>query len=188
MPLHRLVSDFLIYLTVDRGFSPFTIRDYEHYMWRFVDWADQKGQVMETEQINTDTVREYRLFLARFEDRKGRPLKRTTQGYHLVALRMFLRYLAVNRNMDVMPPDRIDLPKQEARSVKFLSTDEVERLLDGPETAADGDDGLRALRDRAILETLFSTGVRVSELVALNRDNLDFGMGALPVSPSTAIR
>ncbi|MFP3880484.1 MAG: tyrosine-type recombinase/integrase, partial [Dehalococcoidia bacterium] len=93
---------------------------------------------------------------------------RATQSYHIVALRAFLRYLLVQRDIVTLSPDKVELPKQTSRSVSFLNSDQIERLLKSPRIATDA-----GLRDRTILETLFSTGLRVSELVNLNRDQID---------------
>ncbi len=118
--------------------------------------------------INVDLVREYRLHLARSTGPDGRELKRVTQAYYLIALRALLRYLAVQRDMDVMVADKIELPKAEGRNVSFLKLDEMDRLVSAPDVSEEP-----GLRDRAILEMLFSTGLRVSELVKINRDQID---------------
>jgi site-specific recombinase XerD len=119
--------------------------------------------------INVDLVRDYRLHLARSTGPDGRELKRITQGYYLIALRALLRYLSVQRDMDVMAADKIELPKAGARNVSFLKLEEMDRLMGSPDVSEEA-----GLRDRAILETLFSTGLRVSELVKLNREQIDF--------------
>jgi site-specific recombinase XerD len=100
--------------------------------------------------------------------RDGLPLQRVTQSYHIVALRAFLRYLLVQRDIPTLSPDKVELPKQGSRSVSFLNPGQIERLLNSPKISNNV-----GLRDRTILETLFSTGLRVSELVSLNRDQVD---------------
>jgi site-specific recombinase XerD len=131
---------------------------------------------LKPEDINQELVRQYRLFLARYRNRNGTPLKRITQTYHIIALRAFLRYLLVQRDTRTLSPDKIELPKQSTRSVAFLSSEQLERLLNSPKISDES-----GLRDKTILETLFSTGLRVSELVQLNRaqinlDRKEFGV------------
>jgi len=99
---------------------------------------------------------------------RGKQLKHVTQSYHIVALRAFLRYLLVQRDIATLSPDKIELPRQASRSVAFLNPEQMERLLRSPQIS-----NIIGLRDKAILETLFSTGLRVSELVSLNRDQVD---------------
>jgi len=115
-----------------------------------------------------EIVRNYRLYLAHLRNRNGTQLKHITQTYHIIALRAFLRYLLVQRDIPTLSPDKIELPKQSSRSIAFLNPEQVERLLNSPQIS-----NITGLRDKAILETLFSTGLRVSELVKLNRDQLD---------------
>ncbi|MEW6033227.1 MAG: tyrosine-type recombinase/integrase [Chloroflexota bacterium] len=170
--LGGLISDFLTYLAVNKGFSPLTVTNYAHYLRRFTSWLAEHHRTT-SQEMTTDLITRYHLFLARFRDKRGRPLKKSTQAYHLIAVRSLLRYLAVQRDMKVLSPDKIELPKQAGRSVKFLSTDEVERLMSSPKICGSREELVRGLRDRAILEVLFSTGVRVSELIAMNRDNVD---------------
>jgi site-specific recombinase XerD len=117
--------------------------------------------------ITAESIRQYRLYLARFADPHGMTLKRVTQNYHLIALRSFLKYLA-KRDISTITPDKIDLPKSESHSIKFLDREQVDRLLHMPEISTP-----EGMRDKAILEVLFSTGLRVSELVALNRDTIN---------------
>jgi len=109
------------------------------------------------------------LYLAHIRDRNGAQLKRITQSYYIIALRAFLRYLLVKRDILTLSPDKIELPKQVSRSVSFLDSGQIERLLNSPKISNN-----IGLRDKTILETLFSTGLRLSELVSLNRDQIDF--------------
>src|SRR4030043_1255946 len=166
--LKSLISDFLEYLVIERSRSPLTIRQYKHYLSRFHSWAVENNQLLKPEDVNQELVRQYRLFLARYRNKNGTPLKRITQTYHIIALRAFLRYLLVQRDTRTLSPDKIELPKQSTRSVAFLSAEQLERLLNSPKIADEA-----GLRDKAILETLFSTGLRVSELVRLNRDQIN---------------
>ena len=167
MNIHFLLKNYLDYLEVERGRSKKTVENYRHYLKRFLDWA----KIDRPEQIDADLVREYRLYLNRFEDSFGRGLKKITQNYHIIALRNFLKYLA-KRDIKSLATEKIELAKQAPRQVDFLEGDELERLLSAPSGASP-----KALRDKALLELLFSTGLRVSELCQLNRDviNLDRG-------------
>ena len=168
MSLEPLVDDFLEYLEVERGRSSLTVREYRHYLKRFLDWLTANTAVTSPADVGLELVRRYRLYLAHFRNRNGAPLQRNTQTYHIIALRAFLRYLLVQRDIPTLSPDKIELPKQSTRSVAFLNSEQVERLLNSPKI----EDEI-GLRDKTILETLFSTGLRVSELVSLNRDQID---------------
>ena len=178
MDLEQLIKDFLEYLEIERNVSQLTIRNYRHYLQRFVAFlAHYKAPsspplpatTVKISDVDAESIRQYRLYLSRFSDPKGMTLKRVTQNYHLIALRSFLKYMA-KRDIPTISPDKIDLPKAESRSIKFLEHNDVERLLNMPEISTK-----EGMRDKAILEVLFSTGLRVSELVNLNRDmiNLD---------------
>jgi site-specific recombinase XerD len=168
MALKLLIAEFLEYLEIQKGCSPLTIREYRHYLKRFQNWLTENSSVTKPEEINLDLVRRYRLYLAHLRARDGVPLERVTQSYHIVALRAFLRYLLVQRDIPTLSPDKVELPKQGSRSVSFLNSDQMERLLNSPKISTNA-----GLRDRTILETLFSTGLRVSELVSLNREQVD---------------
>ncbi len=163
------IEQFLQYLEIEKGYSRLTVESYRRYLSRFAEWVSEKGSATSVGDINIELVREYRLHLARSTSPDGRELKRVTQGYYLIALRALLRYLSVQRDMDVMAADKIELPKVGARNVSFLKLEELDRLMKGPDVSDEA-----GLRDRAILEMLFSTGMRVSELVKLNRDQIDF--------------
>jgi site-specific recombinase XerD len=168
MSLELLIAEFLEYLEIHKGCSPLTIRDYRRYLERFHDWLTKNSPATKPEDINLELVRKYRLYLAHLRARDGLPLKRITQSYHIIALRAFLRYLLVQRDIPTLSPDKVELPKQGPRSVAFLNPEQIERLLSSPKISNNA-----GLRDRTILETLFSTGLRVSELVSLNRDQID---------------
>jgi site-specific recombinase XerD len=168
MTLPSLIADFLEYLEIQKGCSPLTIERYGHYLRRFRSWLSRNSPAAKPEEMSLDHIRKYRLHLARLRGDDGLPLKRITQGYHIVALRAFLRYLVVQRDISTLSPDKIELPKQSSRSIAFLNPEQVERLLNSPKISNDA-----GLRDRTIIETLFSTGLRVSELVSLNRDQVD---------------
>lgn len=168
MQLESLINEYLEHLEIDKGYSLLTIRVYKHYLTRFDTWVSENYPDISPERIDLELVRKYRLFLSRYKNEKGSPLKRITQSYHIIAIRAFLRYLIVQRDIATLAPEKIDLPKQNTRSVDFLNLDQVERLLDSPDISNE-----IALRDKAILELLFSTGLRVSELVKLNRDSIN---------------
>jgi site-specific recombinase XerD len=165
----RKVKDFLEYLQVERGSSPLTIRNYKHYLSRFMLWMESQGIREELRDINQDMVRSFRVYLSNLPGENKATLARRTQGYHVIALRSFLKWL-IRNDYTVMAPDKIDLPKIEERQVKFLSGEQVDRILNAP-----SQDSIQGKRDKAILEVLFSTGLRVSELTRLDRDkvNLD---------------
>lgn len=172
MPLPELIKQFLEYLEIERNVSQLTIRNYHHYLMRFLSYLSEAlpspPEQIKPEQITADRIREYRLFLSRYSDDHGLTLKRVTQNYHLIALRSFLKYM-MKRDMPAVPPEKIDLPKAESRSIKFLEREQIERLMNMPSIGNE-----EGMRDKAILETLFSTGLRVSELVSLNRDQINF--------------
>jgi len=168
MTLELLIAEFLEYLEIQKGCSPLTIREYRHYLQRFHNWLTENSPATKPEEINLELIRRYRLYLAHLRTRDGLPLQRATQSYHIVALRAFLRYLLVQRDIPTLSPDKVELPRQSSRSIAFLNPEQVERLLNSPQIS-----NIIGLRDKAILETLFSTGLRVSELVSLNSDQID---------------
>lgn len=170
MELNGLLIDFLEYLEIEKNVSQLTIRNYKHYLQRFLAFlkAQTNDHSPSPSAITPELVRQYRLYLSRYVDEHGISLKRVTQNYHLIALRSFLKYL-IKRGIKAIAPEIIELGKAESRSIKFLEREQVERLLNMPEISFD-----EGLRDKAILETLFSTGLRVSELVKLNRDQINF--------------
>lgn len=171
-----MIKHFLEYLEVERNLSPLTIRNYKHYLFRFASWLGAKKETDKSvKKITPQTVRGYRLFLSRFKNDDGRRLKKVTQSYHVIALRSFLKWLIKN-NYKVLSPEKIDLPKTSSRSIKFLDKDQVYRLLNQPNLSSE-----IGLRDKAILELLFSTGLRVSELSSLNRDQVSLKRGEFGV-------
>lgn len=163
--LADLIMDFIEYIEIEKGRSIRTAENYHLYMDRLVEFAGD----IPVSQITDELVRKYRLWLNRYIDAQGRELSIITQSYHLIALRSFLKYCG-QRDIDTLDADRINLPKVAKKQVSFLLAEEVARMMD----AVDLDDP-NGLRDKAILELLFSGGMRVSELCSLNREqvNLD---------------
>lgn len=164
MLLSKHITDFLEHLEVEKNMSQLTIRNYDHYLKRFFEFAGD----IDPKEINQEMVRKYRVFLARWKDPSTEaPLKKVTQNYFVIALRAFLRYLA-KHDVETLAAEKIELGDQDPRPIKVLDNDQLSRLLSAPDISS-----LEGLRDKAILETLFSTGLRVSELQKLNRDKIN---------------
>lgn len=157
------ILDFIEYLEVEGGRMPRTAENYEFYLNRFVEFAGD----IRPDEISQELLRKYRLWLNRYRSENGENLAMITQSYHLIALRGFLKYFS-RRDIPSLSPDKIELPKTHRKQVTFLHYDEVIRLLEQVNTGEEA-----GLRDRAILELLFSSGLRVSELVNLNRDHIN---------------
>lgn len=165
MYLSDMIMDYIEHLEVEGGRSSKTAENYRRYLERLVDFAGN----IEVSAITSELVRKYRLWLNRYTNAdSGEELALITQSYHLIALRGLLHYLS-KRDIDSLAPDKIELPKTHRRQVTFLYFEEIERMID----AIPDDDTPQHLRDRAIIELLFSSGLRVSELVALDRDHIN---------------
>ncbi len=163
MYVSELINDYIEHLEVEGGRSVKTSENYALYLERFVEFTED----IKVADITTEIVRKYRLWLNRRINEKGETLATITQGYHLIALRGFLHYLSL-RDIESLSPNKIILPKTSRKQVTFLYRDEVSRLLSEIDTSTE-----RGLRDRAIIELLFSSGLRVSELVNLNKDHIN---------------
>lgn len=163
MYISDLIIDFVESLEVEGGRSAKTAENYRTYLERFAEFSDN----IRVDKITTEVIRKYRLWLNRYKNINDEELAPITQAYHLIALRGFLRYLS-KREIASLSPEKIELPKITRKQVSFLHYDEVERLL-----ATIPLDSEQGLRDRAIIELLFSSGLRVSELVNLNRDHIN---------------
>ena len=164
--ISKYLRNFLEYLEIEKGRSPLTVRNYDFYLKRFLEWSkDPKPS-----DVDYEMVRQYRLYLNRLEDPKRGLLKKTTQNYHLIALRSFLKYLA-RHDVESMAPEKIELAKQGSREPSFLDATDLERLLESP-VISDAPPIIKA-RDRAILELFFSTGMRVSELANLKKSQIN---------------
>lgn len=164
--LEHFIQEFLEHLEIERDVSPLTVRNYSLYLRRFSDWMRKNGKGRLSD-ITQDAVRQYRVYLSRLPVGKSGTLSKKTQGYHTIALRSFLKWL-IRNDHNVLSPDKIDLPKAHTSSVKFLTGEQVDRLLNAPSLSS-----ITGKRNKAILEVLFSTGLRVSELVSLDRDKVD---------------
>ena len=157
------VSQFLEYLELEQNRSPKTIQNYSHYLMRLSDFAGE----IKLADVDAELVRKWRLWLNRLGTNTSDELSKVTQNYHLIALRSFLRF-CVKREWPALAPDKIELARTKRPQVTFLNPEELERLANQPKL-----DGLVGLRDRAIIELLFSSGLRVSELVGLDRDHIN---------------
>ena len=173
--IEKYKREFLEYLEIEKGSSLKTVENYERYLTRFFKFSKTE----KIKDITDEKVREFRLFLNRQSGTKVRgqisaTMKKNTQNYYLIALRVFLKYL-IKREISSLSPDRIELAKIKERSLDLITGEELGRLLSGP----NGTD-LKNLRDKAILELFFSTGLRVSELSSLNKD-LDLSKGEFSI-------
>lgn len=179
-PLSKLLTDFLEHLEIEKNRSDKTIRNYDFYISRFLGWY---GKEKNAETITGEIIRSYRLWLNRLQDVHGEALKKNTQNYHLIALRSFLKYLA-KRDITAISAEKIELMKMPDREVSFLEGSDLDRLLEmplkgigaaklSPENKKIGSTVLVKLRDKAILELLFSSGLRVSELVKLKKSDIN---------------
>lgn len=171
--LEILKREFLEHVEIEKGNSLKTVNNYDHYLSRFLSFS----KISEPKEITDDKIREFRLHLnrqpgAKTKGQQSATLKRNTQNYHLIALRSFLKYL-MKRSITSLSPERIELAKIKERSLDLISHEELERLLDAPIkllNSSKKEDNIKYLRDKAILELFFSTGLRLSELCSLNRD------------------
>ncbi len=163
MRLSKAKTDFLEYLEIEQNRSQKTIANYDHYLTRLEDFAGD----IQVNAITPDLVQKWRLWLNRLGSNISDELEKSTQNYHLIALRSFLKFCA-KRDVPCMAAEKIELARTVRKQVTFLDADELERLFAGPKTET-----IQGLRDRAILELLFSSGLRVSELVNLDRSHIN---------------
>ena len=166
-PIIKHIPDFLDYLEIERGLSNNTQKNYSRYLNKFSLWLKSKNKENKLpHELTSEDVWDYRLYLARHLDKNNKSLTKLTQNYYLIALRSLLSYFA-EKDVLCIPIDKIKLPHdaQKEKTVKFLNLDQVEKLLTAPQIS-----NIQGLRDRAILESLFSTGLRIAELVALNKE------------------
>lgn len=176
--IEQLKREFLEHVEIEKGNSLKTVNNYDYYLSRFFEFA----KISNPNDITDDKIREFRLFLNRqpgvkIRGQSSSTLKKNTQNYHLIALRIFLKYL-MKRGIKALSPERIELAKIKERSLDLISVEELNRLLEAPlKIAINQKDkknndilALKTLRDKAILELFFSTGLRLSELCSLDRD------------------
>ncbi len=169
--IQNLITDYLEYLEVDLGRSEKTLENYHRYLNKFIEWS----KITSSSQINENLVHKYRVRLNRVQDKSGKSLSRRTQNYHIIALRGFLKYLS-KKDIKSLAAEKLDLAKTEERQVDFLTFDEVKSLIE----AAEGTTQMK-LRDQAILKLFFSSGLRISELTSLNRDQINLKSGEFSV-------
>jgi len=175
--IRKLLKDYLDYLEIEKNRSAKTRENYEHYINVFLNFS----KISTPKEITDETVREFRIALARKnilekdnDTKNVKPLKRVTQSYYVIAIRNFLKYLA-KRDIKTLAPEKIELPKIPSRQIEVLEYKDLERLLSAPKGET-----IRDLRDKAILETFFSTGLRLSELCNLSR-YIDLNRGEISV-------
>jgi site-specific recombinase XerD len=163
MTISKLITDFIEYMEVEKGASTLSCRNYDHYLHRFAEFA--KSQKVETPaKIDLELIRKYRLWLNRLSDKQ---LSKTTINYYLIALRSFLKFLGT-KDLKTLAPQKIELAKTDERQISFLDDVELEEILTKPDLGT-----IQGVRDRAILELFFSTGLRVSELCNLKKDEIN---------------
>lgn len=156
-------TDFLEYLEIEQNRSQKTIANYDHYLTRLVDFAGD----ISVKDIDAELIRKWRIWLNRLGTNSADELQKSTTNYHLIALRSFLKFCA-KRDIPALPADKIELARTKRKQVTFLNEDELKRIFAQPDTS-----GMQGMRDRAILELLFSSGLRVSELAGLDRDHIN---------------
>jgi site-specific recombinase XerD len=156
-------TDFLEYLELEQNRSQKTIENYDHYLTRLIDFAGE----IQVKDIDAELIRKWRLWLNRLGTNTSDELGKATQNYHLIALRSFLKFCA-KRNITALPADKVELARTTRKQVTFLNEDELDRIFAQPDLEKPA-----GLRDRAILELLFSSGLRVSELVGLDRAHIN---------------
>ena len=168
-PIPKYIINFLDYCEIEKGLSTKTQENYTRFLRKFFNWLElEKMSDLKPSEFNADHVWQYKVYLSRHADpRTKKNLKKSTQNYYLIALRSLLEYF-VEKDISSLPPSKVKLAKDRTeKEIKFLKLDQLERLLETPDHAT-----IIGLRDSAILESLFSTGLRVAELAALNREQI----------------
>lgn len=172
MRLNHHIRRFLEHVEITKNQSAKTIENYQHYLQRFLDFVGD----IEPQKITLDLIQDFRLHLNRLKNKRNQELSIKTQNYHIIALRAFLKFLIKN-DVATLAPEKIDLSRTEDRQVEYLTREELQQLFDAVDQ-----ENLQGLRDKAILETLYSTGLRVSELVSLNRSQISLERGEFMVT------
>ena len=172
MKIKEAINLFLEYLEIERGRSKKTVSNYKRYLSKFLkfskDFLNKPEKNLKVKDINLNLIRKFRLYLV------SKEIKKKTQSYYLIALRNFFKYL-VKQDIQCVLPEKIELPKNENYEIKVISFEELERLLNAPKG-----NSLKILRDKAIMELIFSCGLRVSELCTLNRDQINLNLDEFP--------
>ncbi len=171
MKLSEAIRSFLEHCEIEKNQAEKTIVTYQHFMERFLEFAGN----IELEKINLSLIKKYRLHLNRLEFRKNETLSVKSQSYHMIALRAFLKW-CIKQDYKTLAPEKVDLPKIEQRQVEYLTREELERLFEAVD-----DSKINGIRNRAILEMLYSTGLRISELTGLNRSQVNLERGEFSV-------
>lgn len=173
IPIPRHINNFLDWLDVEKGLSPKSQENYGRFIKKFIDWLNLNGLgELKPHELTPDHIWKYRVFLSRHSPAANKNLKKSTQNYYLIALRSLLNYFA-DRDIISLPSEKIKLARDKGeRQVRFLNLEQLEKLFSVPDLSAP-----QGLRDRAILEVLFSTGMRISELISLNRDQIRIKAG-----------
>jgi site-specific recombinase XerD len=167
LPIIDHIPHFLDYCEIERGLSKSTLINYQRCLKRFVSWLDKSDKTdLLPQDLSPDDIWNYRVYLAKYENNRGETLKKVSQIYHLIALRALLNYF-LDKDITSLPANKIKLPKndEEEKAIKFLNLEQIERLLIAPDIKK-----ISGLRDKAILESFFSTGLRIAELVELDRE------------------
>lgn len=172
--VNEVIVLFLEHLEIEKNVSRLTIRNYRQYLAKLNDWLVSKN-IDDIRALDLDYLRKYRLYLARMITDQGNSLSKKTQSYYLIALRSMLKWLIKN-DVPVLSPDKVDLPKGESVAMRYTDTGHIAILLESPDLTT-----VTGLRDRTIMELLFSTGLRVSELANLNREQLNLESGEFGV-------
>ncbi len=167
--LHELIQEFLEHLEIEKGRSQLTVRNYDHYLQSFLNWSNAQlgNETPMPRDISVDLVRKFRLHLSRRKGREGDYLQASTRNYYVIALRSFLKYLQKN-DIKTLAPEKIELARQVRPQVSVLAIEKLEVMRRSPDLLT-----IDGLRDRAIIETLFATGLRVSELANLNKPQVN---------------
>ncbi len=171
MLLADAIQDFLEHCEIEKNQSKRTLISYQHYLERFLEFTDE----INISKINQPLIKKYRLHLNRLEFKPHKNLSIKTQNYHIIALRAFLKFCS-KKDWETLAPEKIDLAKIPEREVEFLTREELERLF---RTVDNGK--ITGLRNRAILEMLYSTGLRISELTALDKQHVDLERGEFAI-------